>query len=90
MYKKMNILPLNLLRDYRIVIKYYFDPTYRTKYINSAYITHSNDDGITRYIVPIMNTRYGEKCIDYVMPSLLNKLPKNLKNLNSCYLIKNM
>jgi hypothetical protein len=63
----------------------YFDPNHGAKREHS----HFTRTAVTNpLIMPLSQNKYHERTWDYIMPRLWNKLPPELKNLNSVNSVK--
>jgi hypothetical protein len=75
--KQLGILDLKNLQKYIIIIKYYFDETYRNIHETNYNTRHR------RYISTRYNTLLGKNTPQYFVPVLLNELPQDLKFLKT-------
>jgi exonuclease III len=84
-HKLWNVLKLDDLYELTVLTLKYFDPNHGAKREHS----HFTRTAVTNpLIMPLSQNKYHERTWDYIMPRLWNKLPPELKNLNSVNSVK--
>jgi hypothetical protein len=84
-HKLWNVLELNELYELTVLTLKYFHPNHGAKREHS----HFTRTAITNpLIMPLSQNKYHERTWDYIMPRLWNKLPPELKGLNSVNSVK--
>lgn len=79
-YSKNNILKVKQLRDYTIILKYYHTNMYKNYDKKKSKILRQTTQ---KYEIPQWSNTYGLRNKNYYIPSIFNKLPKQLLNIKS-------
>jgi hypothetical protein len=73
-------LPLPLLFRYRFILKYYFSEEFKIKNVKyHSIITRRPNEEFT---VPKYSNRNGQRCLNYLIPTIFNDIPVKLQQLN--------
>ncbi|GJQ84432.1 hypothetical protein Trydic_g15651 [Trypoxylus dichotomus] len=84
-YGKHNILSINHLYIFRVVINNYFKSRDLTT-VHHPHATRARERGM--YVVPKTNNKYGDRLISVQLPKILNDLPEAMLNLQSLAQVK--
>ena len=78
-FKTQNLLNVRALRDHIIISENYFKSEFKQVTTNKAQLLRQST---YRYNVPFAFNEYGKRCRNYTVPTLFNKLPKKLIELD--------
>ena len=80
LYKKLNILKIDQLRKYVIIIKNFF----RMKATREEKISKKQYNTKNTFFLPVqISNNYGSKQAEYYIPELLNKIPNNFWSIGT-------
>ena len=85
MYNHCRALPVSSLFEYKLVLKYYFDPLFKTVIDHSA-DTRSREKQMCK--IPKILNKYGKRQLAFHIPSLFNQIPLELKQIQKYKIIK--
>jgi hypothetical protein len=77
-FQHLNVLSVRALFMQKILYKYYFSPKYK-ELCNHEWQTRYKDSG--KFVIPQSLNKYGERTLNYIVPSTFNKLPPQLLSL---------
>ena len=85
LFKKCDLLPASCLYEYVTIINNFFSNNFKTL-IQHELTTRQITTGLLK--IPTFNNEYGKQTRSYTIPSLFNKIPKEIKQLKTYGQIK--
>lgn len=85
LYQHSKVLPVHNLFLYKFIVKFYFSKQYKTLYTKPLTTRSSNK---IIYNTPTFNNKHGKRQLSYAIPSIFNKIPDNILNLNNINSVK--
>ena len=84
-FEKCDLLPASCLYEYVTIINNFFSNNFKTL-IQHELTTRQITTGLLK--IPTFNNEYGKQTRSYTIPSLFNKIPKEIKQLKTYGQIK--
>lgn len=85
MYMYLDILPLSCLIKYRVILKNYFKTENKVEPRNPY---ETRDKEFNSYFIPRYNNKHGQRVMNFIVPSIFNKIPKRILQLDKFQTIK--
>ena len=85
-FKNLEILPINSLYKYRMIIKYYYNKKLLVPIANTR---ENRPKEFVQYQIPKFFNKYGERTVEAKVPLLFSKIPIKLQHLGKISKAKN-